>query len=91
MDSAPRSAPLRMASARARCCLALALFALAATAAAAAIIPTADPYTIRTSTDAQLVDVDDPIFNFTRHGWRRQQRRGARGDERAAASQPPAN
>jgi hypothetical protein len=67
-----------MASARAPLvlALALALFALAATAVAAAA-PTAAPYTIRTSTGVDLVNVTDPLLNFTRHGWKSQTRRGA--------------
>ena len=58
----------------------VALLALGATAVAAAIIPTADPYTIHTQTGAELVDVDDPLFNFTRHGWR-----GERAAQRSEA------
>jgi hypothetical protein len=50
--------------------LAVAVLVVALCATAAAALQPAAPYTIRTSTDAQLVDVDDPLLNFTRHEWR---------------------
>ena len=55
--------------------LAVAVLLVALCASAVAALQPAAPYTIRTQTDAQLVDVADPLLNFTRHGWRSQTRR----------------
>ena len=47
---------------------AAALLALLALCCASAVSAAA-PYTITTVPESQLVDVDNPLFNFTRHGW----------------------
>lgn len=48
----------------------VALCAATATVIVSAALPPAVPYTIRTSTGAELVDIANPQFNFSRHGWR---------------------
>jgi hypothetical protein len=67
-DASPGTA----ATARARCCL-LALIALSAlcsgVSASSGLTPAAD-YSIRTQSDAELVDVSRAELNFTRHGWK---------------------